>query len=200
MLKVKSKGFSFYKENPKIISTILIFLLFFIHIKLSGEKNYYADASYYWTIADSMFQNGKFNLLAFPETFRGYFFPTIISIIKNIGNIIFSSEVIGFHIFSAAIMAILWGIILPSLFDSYDKKSSKRILIGSIGCSILTIIFWGDMLQYPLSDIPAMVLFATGVMLLKNLDACFNKKKSSKRYGLTDKKSCNLWYLFLCII
>ena len=128
-----------------------------------------------------MFANGKFDLYAFPETFRGYFIYLLILLFKTLGNTLFSSEYIGFWIFTALYMTITLCAALPYIFNV--KINSVGSLLKLILCSLLVLYFWGDHLQYPLSDAPAMAFMLWSLALLK--------------YTLAENASIDKWKKYL---
>jgi len=160
------------KNNKKIInwsfvSFIIIFIAAFVVSYFKNVTVYYWDADYYWTVADPIISEGGFNILNFPETFRGYFFPTIILVVKLIGENLFGNGYWGFRLFSAASIAFLFSYILPYIFN---KKINNAKSLARVMLVILAVfLFWGDFLQYPLSDFPACVLFSESIALLKYL-------------------------------
>ena len=160
----------FYQKRGKGLQrwmTLILFLVFLVFGFYKGIKVYYHDSIYYWTVADTILTDGGLNLQAFPETFRGYLLPTLFSLIKNLTNTVLGSEIIGYRLFSSLLMSLLLGMILPYLtdipIDTYRKAA------GLLVCTGIALYFWGDFLQYPSSDMPAMVFMCGGTALLKYL-------------------------------
>lgn len=152
-------------RHKKIIEFLFIFILLMsFPILVGGYDTYYYDGNYYFYTADTVFANG-FNLLAFPETFRGYLLPLTISFIKRAFIPLFGANSwVSYSIFSSALTAAMITIVLPYLFE---LKASLRVFLGEIITTLLVLFFWGDFLQYPLADLPAMVYMAAGLALLK---------------------------------
>lgn len=75
---------------------LILFTVFFASAWIFNIKQYLHDANYYWTIANGMFADGKFNLFGFPETFRGYVYPTMLLLIKGLSKVVFGAGHIGY--------------------------------------------------------------------------------------------------------
>lgn len=153
------------KRVIHIEAVLACFIIFLLYSILNGTKTYYYDSKWYWTVADGMFQDGKFNLYGFPETFRGYFFPALILFVRNLGALFFHSEFMGFWVFMSLIMAVTLGISIPYLFQF--RIDTYKMMLRLILCTVLVLYFWGDFLQYPLSDFPAVVFLIGGAALLR---------------------------------
>jgi len=167
-----------YKKRKKSLQMWTALALFCIFLSFGfykGITEYYYDSVYYWTVADSMLADGRFHLLAFPETFRGYFLPTLLLLIKTITNTVFGSEIVGYRLFSSFLMAVMLGVIFPYLTDI--KIDTYRKAAGLLACAGLVLYFWGDHLQYPLSDMPALVFMCGGTALLKYVLLHMGKSK-----------------------
>lgn len=142
----------------------VFFLLMGFPILAGGYDKYYYDGVYYFYTGDSVFANG-FDLLAFPETFRGYLLPVTISFLKLLFTpFLGANSWVSYSVFSSLLTAVFITVILPYLFEI---KSSIRLFIGEIVTTCLVLFFWGDFLQYPLADLPAMVYMGIAVALLK---------------------------------
>jgi len=149
-----------------------LFVIFLLYARICNIREYVYDSVYYWTIADSMLANGHFDLFAFPETFRGYVLPVILLFVKSVGRL-FGSEIMGFWIFTSILMAVTLGILLPGLFD-YNIDSPKKAIRVSL-MAIPVLYFWGNFLQYPLSDAAAMSFMCAGIFFFKQCITRENK-------------------------
>lgn len=158
----KKKGIEFF--------FIFVLLISFPILLGGGYETYYYDANYYFYTADPVLADG-FNLFALPETFRGYLLPLIILFVKTAMAPIFGENSwVSYSIFSSVLTAAMITIILPYLFE---LKASLRVFVGELITTLLVLFFWGDFLQYPLADLPAMVFMAVSLALLKYL--CTNE-------------------------
>lgn len=152
------------KKTKIKVFGILWICIFLIEFFVSKRVTYY-DSGAYWTLADGVIDEG---LLAYPESFRGYFFPTLISLLKRISIHIFSSRWMLFILFGSFCAAFTITIIIP-WFLKVKEITVKRYLIGSIVNTIIFWYFWKDAIIYPLSDIFAMFFYAIGIMTLVNI-------------------------------
>lgn len=165
IVKFRQTKIGKYIASFSFLSFLSSFLIFFGYACIKGIDTVYLDSIYYWNIGDSVFAGGKVDLLAFPQTYRGYFLHVLYGIIKRIGRKIFHSEMMGFWIFVALVMAATLTVILPSFFNLV--VSNWRDFLGLMACCGLLLYFWGDFFLYPLSDMPAIAFMCAGVMLLK---------------------------------
>lgn len=154
---------------------ILVFCCFFVYLFVKDTQIFFWDSLEYWRKGDGMFAGGKFDLYNFPETFRGYVVYLLISFSKVFGQFVFSSEYIGFWLFTALYISITLCITLPYIFNI--KINSVGSLLKLSVAGLLILYFWGDYLQYPASDAPAMVFMLAGAALLKYTFVSDNNKK-----------------------
>lgn len=159
-------GKTIKKSSVKV--ALMLWAVFCACFFLFNIKEYYHDANYYWTIADGMFADGKFNLFRFPETFRGCIYPTILSAIKRLSSAMFGAEHIGYGLFASLLMAVFMGIVLPHYFDvQFDRKERKLYpYISLTMVALCTLYFWGGTIFYPLSDMPALAFFGIGTVAM----------------------------------
>ena len=118
------------------------------------------DSLYYWEIADDVTRGGGFDILRFPETFRGYAFPVLLSILKG-----FLPGVLGWQVPANLMAAAEFAFVLPYLFDRRIDKVSSALRVFLSYTVFMWI--WGLFLQYPLSDMPAAFCCSAGIALLK---------------------------------
>ena len=154
------------KKNKYLYMGINWIIIFLMCLLLSHKLNirsssYYYDAAYYWTTADPVFENG-FNFLNFPETFRGYFFPFSISLFK----IIFGTGW-GWRVYSAFMTSTMFAILLPSFFKR--NVFNIKCIVRDVFTTALFLLFWGDFMQYPLSDFAAFFFLIAGFAAAKCL-------------------------------
>ncbi len=170
------------------IRLLCFFLLFFNCILLStflSTENFAYDSKYYWTIADPVvYQYGKISLLAFPETFRGCVLPLIVLALKVVFRGIW-----GWRVFSALMVAGLFGIFLPKIagFSITTAKDTLRVITAEL----VLLYFWGDFLQYPLSDMPAVFFLAAGIYFLDLTLNLINENVGEKRGSIYTKAAAS---------
>lgn len=152
-------------RKKKGIEFLIIFILLMsFPILAGGYETYFYDGNYYFYAGDPVFSDG-FNLYGFQVTFRGYLLPVIISFCKLLFTPIFGANSwVSYSVFSSFLTALTITILLPYLFE---LKSSLRTFAGEIVTTLILLFFWGDFLQYPLADLPALVFMVAGIALLK---------------------------------
>lgn len=156
-------------KNWNYILFLVLFMLTVIYSYLKNIRVYLFDSQYYWTIADSVWDNG-FNIMNFPETFRGYFFPFLVSLFKKIFNGIW-----GWRILSSFAVAVAFAFSLPYLVKQ-KSVDTLREFIGVFIAYCMFMYIWGDFTQYPLSDLFAAVfMFSGGCLLMQMTQKSFSR-------------------------
>lgn len=177
-----SKYLSYCKKtlnySGKYMNLFLLGILFANCIILSLILNidvFQCDSDYYWTIADATIQSGKFNLLNYPDSFRGCLLPLLLLFIKHFFRIW------GWRLFSAFMVSVLFGVYLPDLFDF--KINNVKDAIKVIFAEIVFLYVWGDLAQYPLSDLPALFFLLSGIYVaVKQVKKIREKDNKEKNY------------------
>lgn len=150
--------------SKRFTIAILSFSVLILISALYNIKDYLFDGTYYWTVADEVFENG-FELLSYPETFRGYLFPVIIGFAKYIMKILQIDEYWGWRILASFMVSCLLAYILPIIFNQNSNENYKKKVMATLATLGAIILFWGDFLQYPLSDIPAVFFLLSAVAI-----------------------------------
>lgn len=163
--------YPFEKQAYKWIMFVIIFAFSILYSIVAGIDRYTCDSEYYWEIARTVFEDG-FDIMAFPETFRGYFFAVFVYALKTIFN-----GVWGWRLFSAFAVALCFSFILPYLLIGHIPNNLKEIVRGITAYAIYMWI-WGDLMQYPLSDFAAVFFAISGAAVLKSIELNGNIYKS----------------------
>ena len=138
---------------------IVLFLNAIVLSAILGIDNYTFDSAWYWTVADKVYQGrGVFDFSYFPETFRGCLFPVILLISKHL-----IKSQWAWNLLSAMMVACLFGVFLPEIIGT-RIDTLKRCICAVVG-ELIFFYFWGNFLQYPLSDLPAAFFMAGGIFL-----------------------------------
>lgn len=156
--------------NEKYWKWLLFVCIFLIGMKYSYAKNiteYCYDAKTYWFMADGMI-DGSFY---YPETFRGYFFATLISLLKKMWQ-----GIRGWWFLSNITVAVGFAFGIPYLLKQRAINSFQEFVRGMMSY-IFFLIIWGNYMQYPLSDGFAAICAILGVCLMmlvtnKQLSKC----------------------------
>lgn len=151
------------KINWALVAFITIFCVCFIFSCIRNVVEFYHDSRYYWEIAEPVVSEG-FDILNFLETFRGYFYPVFLQIVRLVGEKLFGQGYWGLRLLSSGMIACFFARVLPDIFQK--RIDGLRPCIRIIGVVIVVLYFWGDFLQYPLSDFPALFFLCCGIALL----------------------------------
>lgn len=157
----KGKGI-INQDTPKW-GVRLFFLLLLMGVAYSavvGEQVYYYDAWWYWNIASPVTESGHFDLMAFPETFRGYFFPMLL--------LLFQELHLNWNPLINGMMAATFAFSLPYLLQGKRIATFSSALRIALAYAAFLCV-WGDFLQSPLSDIPAAAMMIAGSALIRSL-------------------------------
>ena len=155
----------FVKENKlegvklKWILFFLLFTLTLVYSYLRNVSEYPWDSQYYWTVADGVINDG-FHILNFPETFRGYFFPLLVSVFKKLFH-----GVWGWRVLSSLGISACFAFSLPNLLRRRNIDSLREFVGILIAYGVFMWV-WGDFSQYPLSDIFASIFLVSAASLL----------------------------------
>lgn len=169
-----------YKSNSMVNIAIffLILILTSLYVMLRNVDMTIGDAEWYLSVGDSCFTRNGFNLLNFPQTFRGCLFPLYLQFIKK--SILGAR--LGWAITSGAMIGTLFAFIFPSFFGNVYEK--YRLWIGMLMAFIYICIF-GDTIAYTLSDVFATFFLITGVWAIINLKSEASKSKISVTAALS---------------
>lgn len=166
-----------WKWNWICFFSVLFIVFSFQQIKNINE--YYCDSVYYSGIAETIVGDGenhdeayyneagngilKINLLNYPETFRGYFWPTVIGLTRGACIVLFKNGYLGWRIIASFMMAIILAFALPGVFNK--KWLTIRDWFRLMLMLIVVLIYWGDFLSFPLSDMAAFGFMCCGCAL-----------------------------------
>ena len=104
---------SFGRQHIQVITVLVCTAIIVLYAAVRNVETFYWDCNFYWNSADGMLQNGIFDLYSFPNTFRGYFFPTVLLLLKMAGRMLFSSDFFLFRFFMALLVSITIGVVIP---------------------------------------------------------------------------------------
>ena len=181
MLNCLDKRTEKWKWNIICFFSVLIMMFIFLEIKNVNE--YYYDSIYYSGIAETIVGDGlnhdgdyydqlgnsgfKINLLNYPETFRGYFWPTIIGLTRGACIVLLKNGYIGWRIIASFMMAIILTFALPGVFRKKIMTLSDFLRVMLM--MVVVLIYWGDFLSFPLSDMAAFGFVCCGVALVRHI-------------------------------
>lgn len=181
MLKRVNEQTKKWRWNWICFFSVLIIMFLFLQIKNVNE--YYYDSIYYSGMAETIVGDGqhhdssyydqlgssgfKINILNYPETFRGYFWPTVIGLTRGACIVLLKNGYVGWRIIASFMMAIILTFALPGVFRKKIMELSDflRVLL----MLVIVLIYWGDFLSFPLSDMAAFGFMCCGVALLRQI-------------------------------
>lgn len=138
----------FFNKNEKILAFLSAFsILLCAQYTLDVDKFYY-DSALYWALGDpSNFQGAT-------VTTRGYIFPTLIYLIRNLTDIS-AHPILSYGIIASGIYSILLTSLIPECFISIFGGSIS--FFRRITPTLLLAFFFPGLIFYPLSDFPALI-------------------------------------------
>ena len=160
-LKLENRKMKWCVIGILFINCVLLSVFFHIDV-------YFYDSGYYWSVADPVYTGKGFNLLSFPETYRGCLFPLLVLVSK----IVFRGFW-GWRIISAIMVTLIFGVFCPRLlkFHISSVKDGIKVIIAELIC----FYFWGYFFQFPLSDLPATFFLIAGVFCIVVLQESFRE-------------------------
>ncbi len=168
---------------------IIIAVLFacsIIAARLINVQSYIYDSFYYWTTADPTIASGHFNLLDYPETFRGCLLPLALLFLKQLFRGIW-----GWRVCSSLMVSLMIAAEIPFVFGK--KADSVKDLLRIFAAYAVFLYIWGDFIQYPLSDLPAFFAMLSGVCICKKLVSNSENKPEQKQTIFAGVTRIVLW-------
>lgn len=140
---------------------VVSFLLIFVTNLLMGwgKELRWGDAGDYFNLGVSLWNKGRFSFLNMPTGFRGYVFPLYLGICDKAGGMTC------YKLVNALLVAFLFMKLFPLL--NGEKKEAgmkKRCAVSLLAYAIFSFFFYGLEI-YPLTDLPAIMLFMAAVVL-----------------------------------
>ena len=165
-----SVTFSRLHKHQKLYACLIAFAaLLYLHHRAGVTFQY--DALNYWRLSE--FQN----LLSYPKSIRGYFYPLMLSPVRVLTTLIPESSLITFRIISSLVFSYLLTITIPDFF--VNIFGGVISLIRRIAFSLLVATIFPGLLLFPLSDLPAFILLLASVS-----------------FALRARSSSTFWLLF----
>ncbi len=171
-MTLKSKFIKFTNINSvtapiQLFAFAVVFFLLFIYTYYTSSGEQFYDSDYYISIANELFNDGGFSFKNFPNSFRGYAYPTIIQVLSYCASIVSISPVSTVYMLNCVMVALIITVILPKTFS--DNVFMRRYIFGVLLQFGFVMLFWSDYLSYSLSDIPAMFFLLCGVYFIKRI-------------------------------
>lgn len=170
-------------ERTRVMCFFLLttLVLFVVGGLLKEDVVLWYDSGYYYSLSNSFFVEGEFNLLNFTDTFRGCSFPLILAAVKLIANVCEVSELESIALMNSMMFAGIMVVLMPGIFGM--KKEKHKIIMSLAIQMCLIMLFWLDYIQYPLSDLPSLFLMMVSVYFaIISLGTISNKRISPILY------------------
>lgn len=154
-----------------------LFLISILYSHRLDITNYPYDSDYYWNTANSVLEGGHFDLLKFPDTFRGYLLPLALTCLKPMLGIW------TWRIITAFCCASVFAFALPRLVKNEEittwQQAGRAFLVY-----LIFLLVWGKFIQYPLSDLPAAAMLLGAGAICRYFTGCNQHKHSMWGFAL----------------
>ena len=167
-------------NKEKQILFVLITIGVFIYIYNSKNYSFYYDSLHYWELGKSFERDGRFSILSYNNSLRGYLLPLLNYLIYNIARILEINEVLFFRAVSGFTFSWFTVFFCPN-FGEKILKSQINIYQRLI-FSLAMIYFWRGYILYPLSDLVSLYLLFLGIYLALRLDITNDKSNNFREY------------------
>ncbi|MGO5029162.1 hypothetical protein [Candidatus Agathobaculum pullicola] len=166
--KVKSIVFDPRYRTKKSVAFIYVFFIILTYIHTFYTTKYYYDAANYNALSDAIFADGRVSLSPLYGNLRGYVFPLLIALAKNIFGGLFGNPFFSYYLVAALVYAFLFSCIIPTFFEKiFGYKTSA---FSCVLPSVLLLAFWGKQIIFILSDLPAAFCVLAAFLLILTLN------------------------------
>lgn len=143
----------------------IVFIIYNVYLPFSGYDTLVYDSLEYFNCSSYYLPgNGKFSLLNYSNSLRGYLFPLILLPLNIVSNIIQTAPIYFTRIFGALCAALLFGYSIPELY--YLANKTKLTFLRRFALIILTFFLWRDYFNYCLTDFPAILCLLFSLILI----------------------------------
>ncbi|MBR6089391.1 MAG: hypothetical protein IKP86_05610, partial [Anaerolineaceae bacterium] len=144
---------------------MLVLLCSLLYARHANVTEYFYDSKYYWKLANVIYEESldPINILKFPKSIRGYFFPSLTGYFKT-----FFNGVWGWRVLASLSMAFCFSLSLPYALKGRGLRSLRE-LGGTLLAYAVYMWLWGDLMQYPLSDFISCILLVSAIAFLRTV-------------------------------
>ncbi len=146
------------------------------------------DASNYYTMSQSFVVDGAFSISNYMLSLRGYFYPLLLLGFTTIGHAFGLMPGQAMAFFASFFASLIFTVILPSFFIRKNTWTTFILRILFFGTFML---FWSDLVYYPLSDLWGFGLALMAAYLIRIM--LMNEKRMGKRWLLSFLLGCVLY-------
>ena len=139
--------------------------VYLLHFHVSGYDRFYSDSVKYWELGELFERDGHFSLFSYDSPLRGYSLPLInhgLQAASAAGGV---GELRLVRLTGALLAATLGVVVIPRLARQLFPNAAiswGRVLV----LNALIFLFWRDHFSFPLSDFPALLAAAVGLIAL----------------------------------
>jgi hypothetical protein len=159
------------RARPALALFPLVFAAYVFHFLLDGYHRFYHDSSLYWELGRTFERDGDFSLFNYDNSLRGYSLPLFNWCLQRVAAAFGLADVTVAELAGASLAATLGVVVLPRLarrLFSSGAVTWPRIL----ALNALVFLFWRDHFNFPLTDFPALLAAAVGLLgLLRRTSA-----------------------------
>ncbi|HUF01836.1 MAG TPA: hypothetical protein VMN35_05380 [Gaiellaceae bacterium] len=144
---------------------VVVAAVYLLYFSVWGDDRLYGDAASYWELGATHGRDGGFSWFPLPDRIRGYAFPLYCYGLQVVASTIGISEPSIIKLSGAVLVSTLGVVVVPRLarlvFPSLVVSWTRIAALNA-----LIFLFWRGHLNYPLTDFPAVLLSALGVLAL----------------------------------
>lgn len=167
MINIEKLKLIIMEKNYILLAFLFSFTMIFMYGFLNGPSvdQYVYDSSNYYELSKRFVINGNFDFSNYGLSIRGYVFPFIIFSYTMLGNLLKLEDSISILLGNSLFISFLFIFILPSFFN-YSKN--KYIIIKLLLPILIFMLYWQDLVYYPLSDIYSYGFLVIAISLIRN--------------------------------
>jgi hypothetical protein len=157
-----------WRTPIEVICFGLVASLYALHLFIAGDDTFHYDSSVYWKLGESFASGGHFSFFSYQDVTaysRGYSWPLICHWLDVIGSKTGMTDVTVVRLFGALLASTLGVIVAPRLARRLFSEAAVTPL-RVLALNGLFFLYWRDHFGFPLSDFPALVACAVGVLML----------------------------------
>lgn len=128
-----------------------------LYLFTSEYHNLYYDAELYWELGHRFYQAGRFNLLAYDDSLRGYSYPLLNFACLAVRKGLHLEAVTVVKALNAGLAGLFFGVVAPRLWQASTGAVSLPSVPRRLFWTALGFVFWRDYFNFSLSDFPALL-------------------------------------------
>ncbi|GAA3997026.1 hypothetical protein GCM10022408_04590 [Hymenobacter fastidiosus] len=145
------------------------YLLWLGYLLNSGYEVIYGDAGTYWELAYRFFHGHAFSLLAYNDRMRGYAYPLLNVPGAVLAAVLPCAPATAAKVLGAGYAALAFTVVGPRLWQALTGMLKRPSWPQTVVFGVLGFGFWRDYFNFPLSDFPALLALAAGLLALYRL-------------------------------